>query len=142
MNTTPPHPPLATRAQRIALLAGLLVAAWLILQLFGSMLLPFVAAAGIAYFLDPLAVRLTRIGVGRSIGAGVLILGLLLAILLFALLLYPVLLAQISLLVNRVPTYVQLVRGFANDTLLSLQDRLGADFVDEKLRDLARLVLP
>jgi predicted PurR-regulated permease PerM len=136
MNTLSPQPPLATKAQRVALLVGLVIAAWIMLQLFGSMLLPFVAAAGIAYFLDPLAARLARIGVGRSLGAGVLILAMLLAILLFALLLYPVLLAQIGLLVNRVPTYVQLIRGFANASLLSLQDRLGADFVDEKLRDL------
>ena len=43
-----------------ALLVGLLVAAWLALQLFASVLLPFVAAAGIAYVLDPPTTRLTR----------------------------------------------------------------------------------
>jgi len=135
MTIEPTQPP-ATKGQRFALLGGLLLAAWAMLQLFASVLLPFVAAAGIAYFLDPLARQLGRLGLRRSIGAGVLIFGLLLSILLFALLLYPLLLAQVGILVTRVPIYVQLIRGFAGTTLQGLQDRLGADFVDEKLRDL------
>ena len=61
----------ATRAQRFALLIGLLVVAYIALQLFASVLLPFVASAGIAYFLDPLATKLTRIGVPRRY-AGIL----------------------------------------------------------------------
>ncbi len=56
----------ATRAQRVALLAGLAGLAYLALQLFASILLPFVAAAGIAYFLDPLASRVTRAGMRRG----------------------------------------------------------------------------
>ena len=50
------HPTAAshsTRAQRFALIIGLLVAFWLALQLFASVLAPFVAAAVIAYALDP-----------------------------------------------------------------------------------------
>ena len=43
----------ATRAQRIALLVGLLVVAWLALQLFASVLLPFVAASGDRLFPRP-----------------------------------------------------------------------------------------
>ncbi len=129
-------PPPATRGQRYALLIGLLIVAWTMLKLFASVLLPFVAAAGIAYFLDPLARQLARIGVRRTIAAGVLVVGLLLVMLLFALLLYPLLVAQIGILVARVPVYVGLIRDFSGAALLGLQDRLGADFVDEKLRDL------
>jgi hypothetical protein len=55
----PAHlPAKSTRNQRIALLVGLLVVTWLALQLFASVLLPFVAAAGIAYVLDPPTRRL------------------------------------------------------------------------------------
>ena len=60
----PPEPRRATRAQRVTLLVGLALAALAAIQLFASILLPFVAAAGIAYFLDPLALRLTRAGMG------------------------------------------------------------------------------
>ena len=72
----PPEPRHATRAQRMALLAGLALACVFALQLFASILLPFVAAAGIAYFLDPLASRLHRAGMGRSVAALLLVVGL------------------------------------------------------------------
>ena len=78
--TEPPPAALqSTRAQRIAMLLGLAVAAWLALQLFASVLLPFVAAAGIAYILDPPATRLTRAGVPRFIAASLLVLALIAA---------------------------------------------------------------
>ena len=126
----------STRGQRIALLAGLVVAAWLVLQLFASILLPFVAAAGIAYFLDPPATRLTRLGTPRGLAALLMIVALLGAGLLFALLLYPLILAQLGLLVGRVPAYVGALRGWAGDVIVRLQERLGPQFVDEHLRDL------
>ena len=126
----------ATRGQRIALLAGLLVALWLALSLFEAVLLPFVVAGGIAYFLDPLASRLVRAGVRRSIAAGVLIIGLVAATLLFALLLYPLIVAQFGILLSRLPIYVELVRGVAEQAMANLQERLGPEYVDQKLRDL------
>ena len=125
-----------TQRQRWALLLALLVVAWLALQLFASVLLPFVAAAGVAYFLDPLATRLQRAGARRGAAAGLLLITLLAACLLFALLLYPLLVAQLGILLSRLPTYIQLVRGFAAEAIANLQQRLGPDFVDEKLRDL------
>jgi predicted PurR-regulated permease PerM len=134
----PARPPLreATRAQRLALLIGLLVVAWLALQLFASVLLPFVAAGGIAYFLDPPATSLTRAGIPRGAASLLLIVALIAAGLLFALLLYPLLLAQIGILFLRLPGYVDELRTFAALAIARLQERLGPDFVDEKLRDL------
>ena len=86
--------------QRLALAAGLLVAIWLVLRLFDSVLAPFVAAAVMAYALDPPTRYLTRLGVPRGLAALLMILALLFALLLFALLLYPLILAQIGLLVE------------------------------------------
>ena len=126
----------ATRGQRVALLAGLAVAAYLILYLFGSILLPFVAAAGIAYFLDPPTSRLTRAGVPRGAAALLMIVALLAAGLLFALLLYPLLVAQLGLLIARVPVYAGSIRGWAEEVILRLQDAFGPEYVDGKLRDL------
>jgi len=133
-----PRPPerTATRAQRLALLAGLLVAAYLALHLFASILLPFVAAAGIAYFLDPPATRLTRAGMPRGMAALLMVVALVAACLLFALLLYPLLVAQVGILIGRVPSYVYSVRLWAGEAISSLQERLGSEYVDEKLRDL------
>jgi predicted PurR-regulated permease PerM len=126
----------ATRGQRLALLAGLLVAAWLALQLFASILLPFVAAAGIAYFLDPPASRLARAGFSRGFAALLLIITLIAAGLLFALLLYPLILSQIGVLIARVPSYVDSLRAFLTLSISRLQQHLGPEYVDEKLRDL------
>lgn len=126
----------ATQGQRVALLGGLIVALCLALYLFSSILLPFVAAACLAYFLDPPTTRLTRLGMPRGLAAGIMILALLAAMLLFALLLYPLLLSQVGLLISRAPSYVGDIRDWAGGVVHRLQEGLGSDYVDEKLRDL------
>jgi predicted PurR-regulated permease PerM len=131
-----PVPGRATRGQRVALVVGLLVVAWLALQLFASVLAPFVAAAGIAYVLDPPTTRLTRFGLGRGSAALLMILALLAGVLLFALLLYPLILQQIGLLLGRIPQYVQLLQRWASTVLTDLQQNFGSDVVNDKLRDL------
>jgi predicted PurR-regulated permease PerM len=128
--------PRATRGQRIALLAGVLVVLWLVLQLFDSILLPFVAAAGIAYVMDPLCTPMARARIPRGLAALLLVIGLVTAVMLFALLLYPLVLSQIALLVGRVPAYAQDVSNFAARSIAQLQQHLGPEYVDAKLSDL------
>jgi predicted PurR-regulated permease PerM len=126
----------ATRAQRIGAIVALVVVAWLALQLFASVLLPFVAAAVIAYVLDPPTTRLSRLGVPRSAAALLMLLALIAALLLFALLLYPLILTQIGILFGRVPQYVQLLQSWANQEITHLQQSFGSEVVNDKLRDL------
>ena len=118
------------------LLAGLVVVAWLVLKLFASILLPFVAASGIAYVLDPPCSRLARARLPRGLAALMLILGLILVMLLFALLLYPLIVNQIGLLVGHVPDYVRGLSLFAGRMIARLQQHLGPEYVDAKLSDL------
>ncbi len=137
----PPAPAIrvgaAVRTQRLIVLACVLVALWLVLQLFASILLPFVAAAGVAYVLDPFCTRLTRLRVPRGLASLILVLGLILAILLFVLLLYPLILHQIGLLVSHVPDYVRGISAFAGRLIGWFQQHLGPDFVDARLSELA-----
>jgi predicted PurR-regulated permease PerM len=126
----------ATRLQRWTLLGGLVVVAWLALSLFASILLPFVAASGIAYFLDPVARRLTRLGVPRGAAALLLIIGLIAVGLVAVLLLYPLVVQQVGLLAARLPDYVLAMRNFAQQVVNELQQKLGPDYVNSKLRDL------
>jgi predicted PurR-regulated permease PerM len=126
----------ATRAQRIGLVLGLVVAAWLALQLFASILAPFVAAGVIAYALDPPTTRLTQLGLSRGVAALLMIVTMLVMVLMFALLLYPLLLAQIGLLVYRIPQYTTLLQGWARDVLTDLQQNFGSEVVNDKIRDL------
>ena len=128
--------PPATRAQRLGLLLAFAAALCLALYLFNSILVPFVAAAGIAYFLDPPTSRLTRAGVPRTLSALLMITGLLAGGLLFALLLYPLLVAQVGILIARVPSYAYALRAWAGEMVVLLQDRLGPQYVDERLRDI------
>ncbi|HEY1933973.1 MAG TPA: AI-2E family transporter [Acetobacteraceae bacterium] len=132
----PSHRPAPTRAQRITLGVALLVVAWLVLELFASVLAPFAAAAVIAYALDPPTTYLTRLGMPRGLAALAMILTLLILLLLFALLLYPLILSQIGLFLGRVPQYVQLLQGWAREVITNLQDSFGNDVVNNKLRDL------
>ncbi|MCC6717603.1 MAG: AI-2E family transporter [Acetobacteraceae bacterium] len=134
----PPHdqPPGATRSQRLALLAGLLIAGWFALQLFASVLLPFVMAAVLAYFLDPPTTQFQRTGLPRTVGALLMLTTALLSALLFVLLLYPLILAQLGILIIRLPTYVNLARAAADAVLVHFQQQLGPEFVDERLREL------
>jgi predicted PurR-regulated permease PerM len=133
-----PSPPSPTpiRIQRLALLAGVIVVFWLVLNLFDAILLPFVAASGIAYVLDPPCTYLARARLPRGIAALFLIVGLILLMLLFALLLYPLIINQISLLVGHVPEYVRGLSLFAGRMIARLQQHLGPEYVDAKLSDL------
>jgi predicted PurR-regulated permease PerM len=126
----------ATRAQRFALIIGLLVAFGLALDLFASVLAPFVAAAVLAYVLDPPTTRLTRMGLPRGAAALLMMIGVIASILLFALLLYPLVIVQIGLLVNRIPQYATLLQGWAREVLTHLQENFGPEVVNDKLRDL------
>ena len=125
----------STKAQRVALIAGLLVAVWLALQLFASVLAPFVTAAVLAHALDPPVSRLTRLGVSRGAAALIVVVGLLALGLLFALLLYPMILSQLGLLIGRIPQYVSLLQSWARDVITHLQENFGPDAVNDKLRD-------
>lgn len=126
----------STRGQRIALLVGLLIVLALALQLFASILLPFVAAAGIAYVTDPICTRMVRSHVPRALAAMLIVVGLVLAVTLFALLLYPLVVNQIALLVGRVPDYVREISTFAAKSIAQLQEHLGPQYVDARLSDL------
>ena len=113
-----------------------MVAAWLALRLFASILLPFVAASGIAYFLHPLATRMTRAGVPRNAAAFAVIVLLGALGILSVLLLYPLVIAQVSILVARVPNYATSLRHFADHLITLAQAHLGTRYVNDRLRDL------
>ena len=125
------------RWPRIALLCGLVVVFWIALQLFEPILMPFVAAAGIAYVMDPFCTRMTRARIPRGLASLILVLGLITIMLLFALLLYPLIVDQIRLLVGQVPSYVRGLSAFAAKTIAQMQQHLGPEYpVNAKLSEM------
>ncbi len=80
------------------------------LYLVSSILLPFAAGMVLAYFLDPVADQLERLGISRT-WATVLITGLFFSLLLFLLLLLiPTIQTQITSFIGKVPAYVEGIR--------------------------------
>lgn len=94
----------------------------LVLWLLGDVLLPFVLGAALAYFLDPVADRLQRLGLGR-IGATVTIsLAVLLVVVVAALLVIPVLAEQTSAMIASLPEVSERLVTLVNTQFPSLAD--------------------
>jgi predicted PurR-regulated permease PerM len=132
-----PGPRNATRAQRLGLVFGMLAAIIFALWFFSTILTPFVLAICVAYFLDPVATRLSRIGVPRWLGAGLLVLGLMALALIALLLLYPLLISQIGVLLARLPAYVTTIGGMLQQALASIEEAMAPRVLDPRLKDLA-----
>jgi predicted PurR-regulated permease PerM len=138
MPPSAPPPRTATRAQRMGLALGLLAAGLFLLWLFSAILTPFVLAACIAYFLDPVATRMARLGMGRGLAALLLVTGVMAAALLAILLLYPLIIGQVGTLLARLPSYIAGIGSALQEALAALEERLGPEAVlDTRLRDLA-----
>jgi predicted PurR-regulated permease PerM len=92
----------------------------LTLWVLADMLLPFVAGLAIAYLLDPLVDRLERLGLPRWLGTTLVLLSFLVLLILLALLLVPLVQAQVSHLIEVLPSYATAIR----ERLLPMLDRL------------------
>ncbi len=77
-----------------------------VLWLLGSTLLPFLLGAALAYFLDPVADRLERLGLSRVVATGVIAVTALLAFVLILLVAVPALIEQVQGLVTAMPDYI------------------------------------
>jgi predicted PurR-regulated permease PerM len=86
-----------------------------LLWLLSDILLPFVAGLALAYLQTPLADRLERMGMNRTLAA-LLIVGLVvLTFILLALLLVPILAEQAAALIADIPNYVARVQALLSD---------------------------
>lgn len=83
-----------------AVLAGLL------LYLFSDVLLPFVAGMVLAYFLDPVADRLQRLGLSRLMATVIILIAFIVVFLLALMIVIPVLASQTSDFAARMPEYL------------------------------------
>jgi predicted PurR-regulated permease PerM len=99
-----------------------------LLWLFSEILLPFIVGMAIAYFLDPVADRLQRLGLNRLF-ATLLILSLfLVAMALMIFFLAPMLLRQLAAFIERLPLLFAALEGSLNETA---RDWLGELFPSE-----------
>ena len=94
------------------------------LFLLGGVLLPFVAGMAIAYLLDPICDRLESWGLSRTLATTVLTVVFLVLALAAFLLLVPVLAGQAVNLLERVPGYVETLRGQFTQLLAMVEARV------------------
>ena len=108
------------RWQMLAITVVILYLLWLL----APVLMPFAVAAMLAYLGDPLADRLERVGMGRTLAVSVVFFVLVLAAVGALLLLIPLISRQVDNLVQSLPHYVDWVRSTA---LPWLQAKLRLD---------------
>lgn len=89
----------------------------------GNVILPFLVGGAVAYFLDPTADRLERMGLSRAAATAVISIVALLIFTLLALLIIPTLIRQLGQLVNAAPTIFGELQGFLTTTFPSLMDQ-------------------
>ncbi|MBP9951898.1 MAG: AI-2E family transporter [Cypionkella sp.] len=93
-----------------------------ILWLMGAVMLPFLVAGALAYFLDPVADRLQRTGLNRVGATAVITLIGLLIMVLVVLAVIPTLIHQTTALINAAPEISLRLQGFLTERFPELSD--------------------
>jgi predicted PurR-regulated permease PerM len=94
-----------------------------LLWLLGDVLAPFLVGGAIAYFLDPVADRLERLGLSRVAATTIISLTALLVAVLLVLAVIPTLAAQMTALVNAAPEIFRKLQAFLTERFPDLLDQ-------------------
>lgn len=114
--------------------ASLAVTLWLL----GQAVLPFILGAGVAYLLDPVADRLERAGLSRTLAVVVITFAVVIAFVAVVLLLVPVLIRQAWALIEIGPVMIEQGRVFVTSRFPDLlPDAAG---LEQTLRDIQTTV--
>ncbi|WP_085047374.1 AI-2E family transporter, partial [Brevirhabdus pacifica] len=96
---------------------------FLMLWILGDVILPFLLGGAIAYFLDPLADRLERIGLSRAAATAVITVVAIVGFVLLAVLVFPLLIDQTRALIQVAPRLAENLRDFLTERFPSLIDK-------------------
>ena len=111
---------------------------FLLLWFLGSVLLPFLVGGALAYFLDPVADRLERAGLGRIAATTVITVIAVLIVVLLVLAVIPTLVNQLTALVNAAPEIARKLQVFLTERFPELSD--STSVVRQTLAKLAATV--
>lgn len=115
---------------------GALLLTALALWLLSGILLPFVAGIVLAYFLNPVVVRMESVGIPRTTSSLVVVGLMLLVVVFFFLLALPILSSQLFEFIQRLPSYVTRLQG-----LLTEENREWlSGIVGDRLPDMQRSI--
>ena len=99
------------------------------IYLFHAILLPFVAGMAVAYLFDPVCDRLERAGLSRTLATSVVTLVFVAILVLGLLLLLPVVIGQLTSLLERLPDYIESLRGQLASVISTLESRLSPEIM-------------
>ena len=99
---------------------------FLVLWALGDVILPFVLGGAIAYFLDPVADRLERLGLSRAAATSVIALFAVVLFVLAVLLVVPTLARQTTALIEIAPQLFQRLQAFLTERFPDLMDQNSA----------------
>ncbi|MEP9348867.1 AI-2E family transporter [Xanthobacter sp. KR7-225] len=119
---------------------GTLIAAILVLWLLRGVLLPFVAGIVLAYFLNPVVMRLETLGIGRVPSSVVIVGIMLLFVMLFFLVLLPVLSSQLFDFIQRLPSYVTRLQGLVTEENREWLSHIVGDRLPDMQRSISELM--
>ncbi len=111
----------------------------LFIYVFSDILLPFVAGMVLAYFLDPVADRLQRIGLSRFAATVLILIAFVIVLVLALVILIPVLATQLSDFIARMPSYLSQLQSLITSydpTWLEQRFGINADSLREGLNSL------
>jgi predicted PurR-regulated permease PerM len=123
------RPDMSVTLRRQALFWGAAAVALIIfLYVFSGILLPFVAGMALAYFLDPVADRLQRLGLTRLMATIVILFAFIIVLVLAIVVLVPVLASQMADFAAKLPEYVTRLQSLVtNFDPQWLERRFGVD---------------
>ena len=107
---------------------------WCCCGFWGNVILPFVVGGAIAYFLDPVADRLERLGLSRVVATTVISLVALLVVVLLVLAVIPTLVDQLTALINAAPEIARSLQELSDRAF----PRAGRQHLDRRARRCAR----
>jgi predicted PurR-regulated permease PerM len=96
----------------------------ILLVLFQGILLPFVAGMAVAYFLDPVADRLERAGLSRTLATAIITAAFIIVVILLLIFAVPLLQGQVVELLGNLPEYFQALRGWAEPMIERWTDQI------------------
>lgn len=112
------------RLVRWLLILAFAVLGWVVLKYLAHVLAPILAAVGIAYLLNPVLDLMTRRGMSRSLGAGLLLVG-------FVALVTTVLIFAVPRIAEQVTEFIQNLPRFAKNLSDWAETRFGIEVPDD-----------
>jgi len=106
----------------------------LFINMISSILLPFVVSLIAAYFLDPAADKLERMGASRNVATSVITGSFFLIAISLSLMILPLLYDQLISFINKMPKYIDVVNKEIIPSFSSVLERIDPDAV-EKAKD-------